>query len=117
MAVRPAGWHLPGYQTKRQRIMELILEGRSHAEIRSTLAVERPGSETWKSEISDARARLVNGGKLAPLKTSKAVEVGGASFKSIRAAAAAHGLSVEGARKRLATGHPGWRYAEDQKSR
>lgn len=113
MGYRPTGWHRPGYKTKRKRIQELALEGRSPAEIAAVLDAERPGSTTAPSEISVAIAPLVRKGELRSRARRRPVEVDGVQYESLTDAAIAHGLSVEGARKRLARGHSGWRAIDD----
>lgn len=112
MPHRPAGWHLPGYKTKRRRIQELALEGRSAAEIAAIIDQERPGSRTFRSEVSTALAPLIRAGKLGPRSRDRAVEVEGVRYATITEAARAHGVSVEGARKRIMSGRPGWRLAD-----
>jgi hypothetical protein len=116
MGYRPTGWHLAGYKTKRKRIQELALEGRSAAEIAAVLQEERPGSTTARSEISVAIAPLIRSGQLPSRARRRAVEVGGVRYASLTDAAIAHGISRETARKRLAKGHPGWRELQPARS-
>jgi hypothetical protein len=113
MPHRPSGWHHAGYKTKRARIQELLLDGKGTKEIIATLDSERPGSRTFPSEISAALAPLVKKRELPSRRTQRAVVVDGVRYPSLTDAAHAHGISVEGARKRLAKGHPGWGPAGD----
>lgn len=112
MPHRPKGWEKAGYVSKRHRIQNLALAGKSNPEIKLTIELERPGAKVFPSEISAALAPLIRAGRLAPRTNRKAVEVDGKTYPTITDAAYAHGLSIEGARKRLKRGHPSWRYAD-----
>lgn len=100
------------YKRKSTLIVEharkLIAKGRpiTHAVIMAMLDRERPGHRTYPTEISRALKGI---DRAQRSRQGQAVEADGERFPSIRDAARANGISMEAARKRLASpSFPRW---------
>jgi hypothetical protein len=112
----PDGYERDGKRYKRKSALiveharELVAEGKpvTHAAIMEMLDVARPGHRTYPTEISRALRRVVAKAKRA--RSGHGVEVKGVSHPSVRAAARAEGISMEAARKRIASpSFPDWK--------
>jgi hypothetical protein len=102
------------YKWKSELIVEharkLVAQGEpvTHAAIMAMLDEERPGHRTYPTEISRALKRTVPKAKRA--RSGQRVQVMDAVHPSMRAAARAEGISMEAARKRIASpSFPDWK--------
>lgn len=92
-----------------EQARKLVADGKpvTHAEITAMLDKERPGHRTYPTEISRA-LQSVPKGKRA--RSGHGVKVKGMFHPSVRAAARAEGISLEAARKRIASPNfPDWK--------
>lgn len=117
MAKHPNGWKANGreYVWKSTLIKEFAwaLEdaGRpvTHAAVREMLDRERPGHGTYPTEISRA-LNAAGVERAARRRGGTTVEADGVAYPSLAAAADAHGISKEAARKRVnSSSFPTWR--------
>jgi|GEM_PF-2494248 len=115
MTRHPDGYEQDGKRYKRksalivERARKLVAEGKpvTHAAIMEMLDGARPGHRTYPTEISRALRRVVAKAKRA--RSGHSVEVKGAVYPSVRAAARAEGVPLETARKRIANPNfPDW---------
>ena len=102
------------YRRKSTLIIEharkLVTDGKpvTHAAIMTMLDEERPGHHTFPTEISRALSRAIPKEERARL--GHGVKVNGTVHPSVRAAARAEGVSMEAARKRIASPNfPDWK--------
>lgn len=102
------------YKRKSALIVEharkLVVAGKpvTHASIVAMLDEERPGHRTFPTEISRALEKVIPKAKRA--RSGHGVEVKGTVHPSVRAAARAEGISMEAARKRIASPNfPDWK--------
>lgn len=116
MTKHPNGWKANGreYVWKstliRAFVGELIQAGRpvTHAAVMEMLDRERPGHRTYPTEISRALLGAAPAGTRR--RGGTPVEADGVAHPSLAAAADAHGISKEAARKRVKSPHfPTWR--------
>ena len=116
MAKHPNGYQGDGgrrYLRKsaliREHARKLIAEGKrvTHAVLIDMLDRERPGHRTFPTEVSRALKGI---DRALRRRRGQAVEADGERFPSIRDAARAKDISMEAARKRLASRNfPGWK--------
>lgn len=116
MTTHPDGYYGKGgrfYRRKSTLIVEyakkLVAEGKpvTHAAIMTMLDKERPGHRTFPTEISRALKSIP---KAKRARSGHGVKVGRIVYPSVRAAARAEGISMEAARKRIASPNfPKWK--------